>query len=235
MNEYKEKIFNLGKYTISPIYFKLLFNSSERDILDFLIHCEDIKKEYVSNSLIRLYSNLSKNTIIKMRNNLIQLNIIRIKKETKKGTIYIINWIELHNILNNLCEESNQIQRLIIADNYRVKFNLEGLNKKLIEEYKNTPFDIDFEKDNKKIDTIKKESEDTKKAEKFKLKKFAPPEKDLLLVELNINQNKLNDSNLTLSEKNIYQNEINRLKNKAKATNKKITLNRNTEQWEIVK
>jgi hypothetical protein len=234
MNEYKEKIISLGKYTISPIYFKLLFNSSERDILDFLIHCEDIKKEYVSNSLIRLYSNLSKNTIIKMRNNLIQLNIIRIKKETKKGTIYIINWIELHNILNNLCEESNQIQRLIIADNYREKFNLEGLNKKLIEEYKNTPFDIDFEKDNKKIDTIKKESEITK-VETIKLKKIATPEKDLLITELNINQNKLNDLNLTLSDKNTFQNEINRLRNKAKATNKKITLNRNTEKWEIVK
>jgi uncharacterized membrane protein (Fun14 family) len=234
MNEYKEKIISLGKYTISPIYFKLIFNSFERDILDCLIHFDDIKKEYISNSLIRLYSNLSGSTILRMKKNLIQLNIISVKKETKKGTIYIINWIELYNLLNNLCEESNQIKRLIIADNYREKFNLEGLNKKLIEEYKNTPFDIDFEKDNKKIDTIKKECEITK-VETIKLKKIATPEKDLLIVELNINQNKLNDLNLTLSDKNTYQNEINRLRNKAKATNKKITLNRNTEKWEIVR
>jgi hypothetical protein len=234
MNNDKEKIIKLGRYTIDSIYYKILLTPFENIIFDIIAHSEDIKQRYVSNSLFEIYGNITEMTITKMKRNLIQMKLISIISETKKGTIYKVHWDYLYLILNELCEESNQLKRLIIADNFRIKHNLKGLNEKNILKYKNSPFDFEFENDNKKIEDIKEESE-VIKAQTIKCKKVTNPEKDLLIIELNINQNKLNDLNISLSDKNTYQNEINRLKNKAKATNKKITFNKNTEKWEITK
>lgn len=222
MNNDKNKIIQLGKYTINSIYFKLFLTASENTLFDLIVHSEDIKQKYVSNSLIEVYSSLTKNTIIKSKNNLIALNLISIVNETKKGTVYKIHWNILYNNLNKICEENNPIKRLIIADTFREKHNLIAFNKKTIEKYENSPFDINLEKD----ETI----EEIKSKKEVSNKKI----KDVLIEQLNTTQIKLNQENISLTEKNTLQNEINRLRNVAKIQNKKIILDKNIKEWKLI-
>lgn len=151
MNEdYKEKINKLGKYTLTPIYLKNILEPTENNLFDVLQHLDNIKQQYISISMLSLYSSLSKSTILRAKKNLLNLDFVGVIKETKKGTVYRINYEQIYTLLSKLDEHTNIIKRLIICDEYREAKGLNKINEKLIEMHKETFADVDVEKANRK-------------------------------------------------------------------------------------
>ena len=226
MNKWKKQIIEFGSYTIDPILLNNIINQNERCVLDLITHFEDIKQNYISYSLLELYSHLSINTIRKMKDNLIQLNFISVVSESAKGTIYKINWNVIYNILHDMELETNIINRIIIADKYRTEKGLNSLCNNTIKKYKDSPFDFDL----LEVKTQKENLEDDKKEIKALVLKPIPKNKNDLLGKFNDIQTKLNDTNNKL-EINDLNNELNRLKMIAKQKKITIILNKDLQTW----
>ena len=209
----------MGVYTINPILIKNLLTPFESYVFDMIVHFEDIKYKYISYSLIEIYTCLSKNTIPTMRNNLLKMNFITVVCETKKGTVYKIEWDVLYNILKKLNEESNTYKRLLIADKYRTGKGLKSISKSQILKFKKSPFDF------KLLES--KKSNENKTLIKVGIKK----QDNSLLNRFNEIQIKLDEPDIIDLIKNNLNNELNSLKKIAKSKNKIITYNKEAKEW----
>lgn len=227
MHKWKKEIVQIGNYTIDPINLKILLTQPENYFFNTLIYFEDIKQMYVSLSILEIYNSMTRPTVLKTKNNLIQLDFIEIKKDTQKGTIYKIKWENVTNILKRLSDESNVIKRLAICDNYRTNKGLSPLNKNNITKYENSPFD----NESNKIDSDTDENVIEKNENKKKLVKST---QDNLLLQFNEIQHKKNECK-NLNVINDLNNELNRLKMIAKSQNKIMILNKELNQWQIKK
>jgi hypothetical protein len=136
----EQDLIDLGLYVTYPINLNTLLKQSERDVLIAIRHCLNTGERYISNSVFRLMTGLSENTVRKARDALIKLDIIEKGKETTVGTEYKIKYETLCPIVAQLNKEKNTIQRLIDAD----KFRGEGqeINQKLIEEFQKSEYSI---------------------------------------------------------------------------------------------
>ena len=222
MDREKQKIIEMGNFTINPIHLNILLTPAENIIFNIIMHFEDVNQIYISLSVLELYSSFAKSSVIRMKNNLIKLNFIEILKETNKGSVIIIKWKEIYNILKKIDDEKNIVNKLKICDEYRFKHNLNVTNKGNINKYTNSAFDISLNNQKPEIERIEQK------------KGLIKESKDVIVIQLNDIQKQLEVTE-DLTEKNELNNEINRLKRLAKSKNKNITFNTNKKLWIITK
>ncbi len=222
MDREKQKIIEMGNFTINPIHLNILLTPSENIIFNIIMHFEDVNQIYISLSVLELYSSFAKSSVIRMKNNLIKMNFIEITKETNKGSIIVIKWKEIYNILKKIDDEKNIVNKLKICDEYRFKQNLNVTNKGNINKYTNSAFDISLNNQKPEIERIEQK------------KGLIKESKDVIVIQLNEIQKQLEITE-DLTEKNELNNEINRLKRLAKSKNKNITFNTNKKLWIITK
>ena len=136
----EQALIDMGMYVALPINMNILLTQNERDVLNVIRHCNNNGERFISNSVFRIMTGMAQNTIRKARDSLIQLEIIEKVKTTTSGTEYKVNFKSLCTMVKKLNEQRNPVKRLSLADELRGK-GME-INKKLIEEFRNTEFDI---------------------------------------------------------------------------------------------
>ena len=136
----EQALIDMGMYVALPINMNILLTQNERDVLNVIRHCNNNGERFISNSVFRIMTGMAENTIRKARDSLIQLEIIEKVKTTTSGTEYKVNFKSLCTMVKKLNEQRNPVKRLSLADELRGK-GME-INKKLIEEFRNTEFDI---------------------------------------------------------------------------------------------
>jgi len=238
--DYKSKLLDLGNFTTTSIYTKILLEGNESILFDWIIYFDGVNNEFVSLSLLQLYTSFAKSTIQKLKYNLIKIGFISVKRETKKGCIYDILWKNIYEIVKSINDENNAVKKLILSDQYRISKGLNTKYQKDIETFLNSPFDVDYTKnvkrdknnDNehsksntvkpifKKNNTITAINED----ERYKQKLFF----NLNRIQENIN-NSTTEGNNDIT--NSLYNELNLWKNNARAKKIIINYNQNTKLW----
>ena len=126
-----------GLYVALPINMQIRFTQIERDVFNTIRH--NIGQTAISFSLLSIYTGLTDKTIKKAIDSLKRLEIIEVLNTCKVGTIYKVNYKVFNNIIVDLNNEFNPIERLRIADRFRG----EGyeLHSKTIERYTGSEFD----------------------------------------------------------------------------------------------
>ena len=128
-----------GLYVTLPINTQILLTQSERDVLHTIRHLSKIGNPAISYSLLSVYTGLTDKPIKKAIDSLKRMNIIDELNVCNNGTRYKIDYKVYNNIILDLNNEYNPIERLRIADNFRGKEH--ELHNKMIENYKETVFD----------------------------------------------------------------------------------------------
>lgn len=131
-----------GLFVIHPVNLTLVLTDAEYKLLDAIRHF--VNNGYpVSNSLLEVTHRITNaKSIASNKANLISIGFIKITAETQKGTLYSVLYNNIGEILKTLNNEKNPVNRLILADEYRVKKGLRAINSGLIERYKASNFDI---------------------------------------------------------------------------------------------
>ena len=128
-----------GLYVALPINMQILFTQSERDVLNTIRHLNNIGQIAISFSLLSIYTGLTDKTIKKAVDSLKRLEVIEVLNTCKVGTIYKVNYKVFNNIIVDLNNEFNPIERLRIADRFRGEEH--ELHGKMIERYTMSEFD----------------------------------------------------------------------------------------------
>lgn len=145
--ESKNKIHNgeialieMGCYVASPINLCVLLTPNEQMVLNAIRHCLNLHRTRISNSVLRINTGLSENTVRKARDTLIKLDIIeQVDKPTTVGIEYKIKYKTLCTIIEELNNIKNPIKRLEYADKFRGKEL--AIHTKMINEFRNSEFD----------------------------------------------------------------------------------------------
>ena len=128
-----------GLYVALPINTQILFTQSERDVLNTIRHLNNIGQTAISFSLLSIYTGLTDKTIKKAIDSLKRLEVIEVLNTCKVGTIYKVNYKVFNNIIVDLNNEFNPIERLRIADRFRGEEH--ELHCKTIERHTGSEFD----------------------------------------------------------------------------------------------
>ena len=139
----EKTLIGMGCYVVNPINLSIVLTPNEQAILNVIRHCQNLGERYISNSVMRVNTGLSENTVRKARDVLIKLDIIElVGNPTRIGIEYKINYKTLCTITEQLNSIKNPIKRLIHAD----KFRGEKLARhtKTIEEFQNSELGIKF-------------------------------------------------------------------------------------------
>lgn len=136
----EQALIDMGLYVVHPMNLNNLLTQNERDVLNVIRHCNNIGERYISNSVFRIMTGMAENTIRKARDSLIRLGIIEKGKTTTKGTEYKVIFNTLCKMVQQLNQQRNPVKRLALADELRGAG--QEINKQLIEEFKNSEFNI---------------------------------------------------------------------------------------------
>lgn len=128
-----------GLYVALPINMQILFTQSERDVLNTIRHLNNIGQTAISFSLLSIYTGLTDKPIKKAIDSLKRMKIIESMGICKDGTRYRIDYKVFNNIIVDLNNEFNPIERLRIADRFRGEGH--ELHSKTIERYCGSEFD----------------------------------------------------------------------------------------------
>ena len=128
-----------GLYVTLPINTQILLTQSERDVLHTIRHLSRIGYTTISYSLLSIYTGLTDKTMKKAIDSLKRMNIIKELYVCNNGTRYNIDYKVYNNIVLNLNNEFNPIERLRIADRFRGEGH--ELHGKTIERYTGSEFD----------------------------------------------------------------------------------------------
>lgn len=128
-----------GLYVALPINMQILFTQSERDVLNTIRHLNNIGQTAISSSLLSVYTGLTDKPIKKAIDSLKRMKIIESLGICKDGTKYRIDYKVFNNIIVDLNNEFNPIERLRIADRFRGEGH--ELHSKTIERYCGSEFD----------------------------------------------------------------------------------------------
>lgn len=139
----EKAIIDMGCYVAHPINLNIILTPNEQVILNVIRHCQNLGKRFISNSVFRINTGLSENTVRKVRNTLIKLDIIeQVGETTHIGVEYKIKYKTLCTIMEQLNSIKNPIRRLVYADKFRGK-ELKR-HTKMIAEFQNSGFDLEF-------------------------------------------------------------------------------------------
>lgn len=149
----KDRIADLGHYTINPFHLGKILTPNEYSLFNcirYLTECYGADK-YISNSLILLETSISKEHQLKpLKESLVKMKYISIVSvDRNKGTVYQINYDSIVTDVDALNKELNSVERLRIADRIRAERGLEAINETKIKKYTNTAFDVCIENPNR--------------------------------------------------------------------------------------
>ena len=111
-----------GYYIEMPIVLQVLLSPVELMVLNTLIHLTDLKKRFISQSLIAAYTGRDEKSIrAALRFMERHLKIIEKDEKTKcqLGTHYEIRVPRLTQLVDTLTKEKNPVERMKIADRLR--------------------------------------------------------------------------------------------------------------------
>ena len=145
----KDRIADLGHYTINPFHLSKILTPNECSLLNcirYMIECYGAEK-HISNSLILLETSIAKEHQLKfLKDSLIKMRYINvISVDRNKGTVYRINYDSIVADVDALNKELNSVERLRIADRIRTERGLEAINETKIKKYTDTAFDVSIE------------------------------------------------------------------------------------------
>lgn len=145
MGKRNDKIARLGQFTTHPIHLYKVITPNEYAFLDYIRHRINNGNYYTANETIEIEMGLKKGvTIRNYKDTLKQLGFIQILSETKKGTQYKILTDNICNIVQLLNNETNPIERLRIADKYRIEKGLKPLHETTIKNHTGGKYDISY-------------------------------------------------------------------------------------------
>lgn len=139
----EKALIDMGCYVASPINLCVLLTPNEQVVLNVIRHCKNLGQRFISNSALQVSTGLSENTVRKVRDTLLQLDIIKqVSETTSVGIEYKINYKALCTIIEELNNIKNPIERLEFAD----KFRGENLAKHttIIKKYRDSELDRKF-------------------------------------------------------------------------------------------
>lgn len=202
-----------GHFTINSLHLKKVLTSQEYDLLDLIRYENSVSSGYISYSLIQLEIGIVKRDLIaNVKRNLIALDFISIVDNCRtKGTKYTINYKVIADLVHQLNNEQNSVNRLKIADRYRTEKRLKSIVSNRIAKFENTNFDIS-------VDTDRFINTDTKMNIQVNCKE---------VKELNELYNKFNNKIISERQYKVMSNNI-----KASAK-EKIIFNKEQKQWII--
>ena len=131
---------DMGMYVSLPMNLNILLTQSERDVLNVIRHCENLKRERISNSVFCVMTGLSENTIRKARDSLKKIGLVEQFDIRTLGTKYKVKYDTLCPMIIKLNAEKNPVERLRLADKLRGKGREK--NQKLIEMFQGSEFDF---------------------------------------------------------------------------------------------
>ena len=116
----EKELIKLGCYVASPINLCVLLTPNEQVVLNVIRHSKNLGQRFISNSVVQISTGLSENTVRKVRDTLLQLNIIeQVGETTSVGIEYKVNHKTLCTIIKELNNTKNPIKRLMLADRFR--------------------------------------------------------------------------------------------------------------------
>lgn len=212
-NEKHDVLAECGHYTVNNIHLKKVLTPQEFDFFDLVRYENNISNGYISYSLIQLEIGIiQRNLIAEIKRNLIKLGFISIVDDSRtKGTKYTVNYTIVRDIVQVLNSERNSVNRLRIADKFRIDKGLKSIVGNRITKFENTNFDISVDVDRFVID-------ENKINEQVNCKE---------VVELNRLYEKLSNGEITETQYKVQSNNI-----KASAK-QKIIFNKDDNQWII--
>lgn len=207
-----------GHYTPNPIHLKKVLTPQEYDLFDLIRYENNVSNGYISYSLIQLEIGIiQRNLIAETKRNLIKLGFISIVDENRnKGTKYTVNYGIIKSLVEEINAERNSVNRLRIADRYRIGKGLNSIVGNRIAKFEHTNFDISIDVDRFKYNSECNTNKDTKQV---KCKE---------LIDLNLLYDRYNNGLITERQYKVQSNNI-----KA-STNKKIKFDKQKEIWIIV-
>lgn len=132
-------LLDIGLYVPLPINTQILLTQSERDVLNSIRHLSNLGYTAISSSLLSVYTGLTDKPIKRAIDSLKRMKIIESLGVCKDGTRYKVDYKVLNNIIVDLNNEFNPIERLRIADSFRGEgYEMHG---KMIERYTGSEFD----------------------------------------------------------------------------------------------
>lgn len=132
-------LLDIGLYVPLPINTQILLTQSERDVLNSIRHLSNLGYTAISSSLLSVYTGLTDKPIKRAIDSLKRMKIIESLGVCKDGTRYKVDYKVLNNIIVDLNNEFNPIERLRIADRFRGEEH--ELHGKMIERYTMSEFD----------------------------------------------------------------------------------------------
>ena len=116
----EKALIDMGCYVASPINLCVLLTPNEQVVLNVIRHSKNLGQRFISNSALQVSTGLSENTVRKVRDALLQLDIIeQVGETTSAGLEYKINHKVLCTIIEELNNTKNPIERLVLADRFR--------------------------------------------------------------------------------------------------------------------
>lgn len=209
----KDKLADLGFYTVHPINLYKVMTEKEYSFLEFIRNRINLKQYDISYSLFMVEMGFTSNDQIKkIRNNLIKLGFISILGETQKGTRYKVLNDNLKYIVEKLNNVINPIKRLEIADDYRISKGLKPMNENIIKKFKGSSFDFDIEEGTEETKELLNNSETSTIKECKEVKTLNKLYYSFLNGNITEREYKLKSRTIT-------------------ETNNKIIFNKETEKW----
>lgn len=148
MSKRNDRIAQLGQFTTHPINLHKVINPSEYTFLEYIRHRINNAQYITANETIAIEMGIKKGSSIKKYKDVLkQLGFIEILSETKKGTQYRILLDNICKIVDKLNKETNPIERLRIADNYRIEKGLKPMHDNTIKKHTGGKYDISYNTD----------------------------------------------------------------------------------------
>ncbi|KAA6351442.1 hypothetical protein EZS27_001251 [termite gut metagenome] len=139
-----DKFAKAGFFTIHPIHLDKVLTSHEYAFFEFLRNETQTGTQYVSYTLIHLELGLSSNKTKELKDNLQALGFVReLYCNKHNGSAYKIETDNVLELVNKLNACTNRVERLNIANKFRISKGLDSIVGNRIEKYSGSAFDID--------------------------------------------------------------------------------------------
>ncbi|KAA6328462.1 hypothetical protein EZS27_022649 [termite gut metagenome] len=139
-----DRLAAIGYYNIHHCDLDFVLTEKEYKVLERIKHEKDCGALYISYSLIEATTRLDRKTFSKVKADLIKIGFLKDKKTTNLGTSYKIEYTKIAEILEKIIACDNRIERLRLADKFRISKGLKALNTSVIKKFTDSSFDVVF-------------------------------------------------------------------------------------------